>query len=104
MSHNKKQSIHRAVNPDWDWYMSTGVSKFDRVVVSVRVPVQVLRIREIWYNSIRTEEVMVGGAGDRPTANSEPRLKVSLHAAPQPWGLCHRHLSPVHPVMTVTVK
>jgi hypothetical protein len=58
----------------------------------------------LWYNDIRTEEVMVGGAVAHPTANSEPCLTVSHHTAPQPWGLCHRHLPPVHPVVTVSVQ
>ena len=74
------------------------------IPLNVTVTVETLRIGRLWYNSIGTEEVMVGGAVARPTANSEPRLKVSLHAAPQPWDLCHRYLPPVHPVMTVTVK
>jgi len=34
---------------------------------------------------------MVGGTGDRPTANLEPSMKVSLHMAPQHKG--HRHSS-----------
>ncbi len=37
--------------------------------------------------------IVVGGAVARPTASSEPDMKLSLHPALQITGSCHEHLS-----------
>ena len=47
---------------------------------------------------------MVGGAVTRPTATTEPDMKLSLHPALQITGSCHEYFSSVDFIMAVTVQ